>query len=166
MPPACGWCGKRGDTIFFEQRGSMETEVAKKLFTVEEYHRMGQAGIFHPEARLELIEGEIIEMSPVGDRHISCVNRATALFTSRLAGGLWSAFRTRFASADSPNRSPIFCWHGLAMITMRISASHLKTRCSLSKSPIRLFATTAIGRCRSTPNPALPKSGSRIFKRT
>src|SRR5256885_2410770 len=29
----------------------METEVAKKLFTVEEYHRMGEAGIFHPEAR-------------------------------------------------------------------------------------------------------------------
>jgi Uma2 family endonuclease len=64
----------------------METEVAKKLFTVDEYYRMGQAGIFHPEARLELIEGEIIEMSPVGDRHIGCVNRATALFSTRLAG--------------------------------------------------------------------------------
>ena len=64
----------------------METEVAKKLFTVEEYHRMGEAGIFHPEARLELIEGEIIEMSPVGDRHIECVNRATALFSARLSG--------------------------------------------------------------------------------
>lgn len=49
----------------------METGVAKKLFTVEEYLRMGEAGIFHPEARLELIEGEIIEMSPVGDRHTS-----------------------------------------------------------------------------------------------
>jgi Uma2 family endonuclease len=47
---------------------------------------MGEAGIFHPEARLELIEGEIIEMSPVGGRHISCVNRATALFANRLAG--------------------------------------------------------------------------------
>jgi Uma2 family endonuclease len=64
----------------------MEAEVAKKLFTVDEYYRMGEAGIFHPEARLELIEGEIIEMSPVGDRHIACVNRATALFSSRLAG--------------------------------------------------------------------------------
>src|SRR5947207_15100002 len=86
MPPACGSCGKRGDAIFFEQRGSMETEVAKKLFTVDEYHRMAEAGIFHPEARLELIEGEIIEMSPPGIRHIACVNRANAVFTSRLAG--------------------------------------------------------------------------------
>ena len=49
----------------------METEVAKKLFTVDEYLRMGEAGIFDPEARLELIEGEIIEMSPVGDRHVN-----------------------------------------------------------------------------------------------
>jgi Uma2 family endonuclease len=64
----------------------METEVAKKLFTVDEYLRMGEAGIFHPEARLELIEGEIIEMSPVGDRHVICVNRANALFAARLAG--------------------------------------------------------------------------------
>src|SRR5207245_9288153 len=64
----------------------METEVAKKLFTVDEYLRMGEAGIFDPEARLELIEGEIIEMSPVGDRHVICVNRATALFSARLAG--------------------------------------------------------------------------------
>src|SRR5216110_2915033 len=64
----------------------METEVAKKLFTVDEYLRMGEAGIFGPEARLELIEGEIIEMSPLGDRHMACVNRATALFVPRLAG--------------------------------------------------------------------------------
>lgn len=47
---------------------------------------MGEAGIFHPEARLELIEGEIIEMSPPGNPHIGCVNRATALFSARLAG--------------------------------------------------------------------------------
>src|SRR5947207_15845032 len=64
----------------------METEVAKKLFTVDEYLRMGEAGIFDPEARLELIEGEIIEMSPRSERHIVCVNRATAIFSARLAG--------------------------------------------------------------------------------
>jgi Uma2 family endonuclease len=64
----------------------METEVTRKLFTVDEFCRMGEAGIFGEEPRLELIEGEIIEMSPVGIRHVSCVNRASALFASRLAG--------------------------------------------------------------------------------
>jgi Uma2 family endonuclease len=67
----------------------METEVAKKLFTVDEYLRMGEAGIFDPEARLELIEGEIIEMSPVGDRHVICVNRATALSHPVWQGKSW-----------------------------------------------------------------------------
>jgi len=61
----------------------METEVPKKLFTVDEYYRMGEAGIFGEEARLELIEGEIIDMSPVGTRHVGCVNRATGLFVTR-----------------------------------------------------------------------------------
>jgi Uma2 family endonuclease len=63
----------------------MEAEVTRKLFTVDEYYRMGEAGIFSEDARLELIEGEILEMSPVGNRHIGCVNRATALFAARLA---------------------------------------------------------------------------------
>ena len=64
----------------------METEVAKKLFTADEFVRMGEAGIFDPEARLELIEGEIIEMSALGNPHMGCVNRANALFSARLAG--------------------------------------------------------------------------------
>jgi Uma2 family endonuclease len=58
----------------------METEVTKKLFTVDEYHRMAQAGILREDDRLELIDGEIIQMSPIGYRHAVCVNRTTTLF--------------------------------------------------------------------------------------
>lgn len=42
-------------------------------FTVEEFQRMGEIGILSPEDRVELIEGEIVEMTPVGSRHVSCV---------------------------------------------------------------------------------------------
>ena len=38
----------------------------KHPISAEEYLRMGEAGVFAPEARLELIEGEIIEMAPIG----------------------------------------------------------------------------------------------------
>lgn len=48
--------------------------------TVEEYHRMGEEGFFPPDARVELIEGEVIEMSPIGGPHVGSVNRLTHVF--------------------------------------------------------------------------------------
>ena len=59
----------------------METEVTKKLFTVDEYYRMSDAGILTEDDRVELIDGEIIEMSPPGNRHNACVHRANTFFT-------------------------------------------------------------------------------------
>ena len=66
--------------------GRMRTEVTKKLFTVDDFYRMGDAGIFGPEERVELIEGEIILMSPIGDRHQECVDRANELFVLAFHG--------------------------------------------------------------------------------
>lgn len=47
--------------------------IQRKLFTTAEYHQMLQAGILSEDDRVELIEGEIWEMSPIGSRHIWCV---------------------------------------------------------------------------------------------
>jgi Uma2 family endonuclease len=63
---------------------AIEVEISRRLFTVDEYHRMAEAGIFHPDERVELIEGEIVEMSPIGPRHAGCVINATRLFITRL----------------------------------------------------------------------------------
>jgi Uma2 family endonuclease len=43
-------------------------------FTAAEYFRMGEAGVFPPDARVELIEGEIVEMAPIGSPHAGAVN--------------------------------------------------------------------------------------------
>lgn len=53
-------------------------------FTVDDYHRMAEADIFGPEDRVELIDGEVVEMSPIGSRHAGCVNRLTRLMTAYL----------------------------------------------------------------------------------
>lgn len=43
------------------------------LINVEQFHRMGEAGIIPPDARVELIEGEVLTMAPIGLRHASAV---------------------------------------------------------------------------------------------
>jgi len=59
----------------------MSHELAKRWISADEYERMGEAGIFPPDARLELIEGEIFEMSPIGSPHAACVDALALLFT-------------------------------------------------------------------------------------
>ena len=61
----------------------------KRLFTRKEYHAMGKAGIIpYDQTGVELIEGEIIVMSPIGDRHSLCVLWLTEAFyeSGRLVG--------------------------------------------------------------------------------
>ena len=55
--------------------------------SAQEYLRMGEAAVFAPEARLELIEGEIVEMAPIGSAHAGAVKVLNRLFV-RLAGDL------------------------------------------------------------------------------
>jgi Uma2 family endonuclease len=54
-------------------------ELPRHLWTVEEYHRMGEVGLLDADARVELIEGEIVEMAPIGDAHAAISNRLTRL---------------------------------------------------------------------------------------
>jgi Uma2 family endonuclease len=62
----------------------MSTETTnKKLFTVDEYHRMAEVGILPEASRFELVRGEIIEMTIPGSPHSGRVNRLTYLFVSR-----------------------------------------------------------------------------------
>jgi Uma2 family endonuclease len=64
----------------------MSVEIAKYSFTAEEFERLGEAGILRQDARLELIEGEICAMSPVGSAHAACVKFLSGLF-NRLFNG-------------------------------------------------------------------------------
>ena len=57
----------------------MSVQLAKRYFNVTEYYRMAEAGILTEDDRVELIEGEIVKMSPIGSLHAACVKRLNKL---------------------------------------------------------------------------------------
>lgn len=57
----------------------------RHLISVREYFRMGETGVLDPEARCELIEGELFDMSPIGPPHSSKVNRLNRLFSRTIS---------------------------------------------------------------------------------
>lgn len=59
---------------------ALVADRARRLFTLEEYRRMVEAGILRETDRVELIDGEILEMSPRGTRHWACVANVTRIF--------------------------------------------------------------------------------------
>jgi Uma2 family endonuclease len=63
----------------------MTVQILRKKFMVGQYHQMIESGILTDRDRVELLNGEILEMSPVGRRHAACVDRLTELLILRLA---------------------------------------------------------------------------------
>lgn len=70
--------------------------VAKRLINREEYYKMAEVGILKPTDHVELINGEIIEMSPIGSKHAASVHRLTRVLRNYLDDSL-----------DIRNQSPI-----------------------------------------------------------
>ncbi len=62
----------------------MAVQLAHYRFTRAEYHRMVEAGILTEESPVELIEGEIVRMSPIGPHHAGAVDYLTRLFFRRV----------------------------------------------------------------------------------
>lgn len=87
----------------------MVTEVAKRLINVDEYHKMAEVDILKPSDRVELIHGEIIEMSPIGSRHASIVNRLAKilnqLFMEELIVGIQAPINIDSGNEPEPDIS-------------------------------------------------------------
>lgn len=64
----------------------MAVALKTRRFTADEYHRMGEVGILTEDDRVELIDGEIVEMTPIGAAHARCVMFLNEVFVRRLAG--------------------------------------------------------------------------------
>ena len=73
----------------------MIAEYERRHFTADEFNKMVEAGILVEDDHVELIEGEIVQMSPVGKHHVACVNRVSTMLHEALG-------RTAIVSVQNP----------------------------------------------------------------
>jgi Uma2 family endonuclease len=62
----------------------MAVTLLRRRFTVEDYYRMADAGILTEDDRVELLDGEVVDTTPIGSRHAACVGRLNRLLTGAL----------------------------------------------------------------------------------
>src|SRR2546421_5507389 len=65
---------------------AVDVGLIRVRFTLDEYHRMAEVGILNRGDRVELIRGEIVQMTAIGPDHASCVARLNHLLMGRLHG--------------------------------------------------------------------------------
>jgi Uma2 family endonuclease len=58
----------------------MAVPLPRRLFTVDEYYQMAKVGIIRDDERVELLDGEIVPMNPIGSPHAWCVTRLMEAF--------------------------------------------------------------------------------------
>lgn len=82
----------------------MAVDFQHRPITVDEYHRMGELGFFGPEERLELLDGELIAVPPMGKMHASAIERLNFLFVTRLGehAGVRPQLPTRVSNISEP----------------------------------------------------------------
>ena len=132
----------------------MDVAVSRRRFTVDDYHRMGEVGILSPTDRVELIDGEIVSMTPIGPRHGASVNRTnrvlvTAVGTSAIVR-VQGSVRLDLFHEPEPDivllRPRADFYASARILALRIS-------CSSSSSPSRQSTTTETSRGASMRRP-------------
>lgn len=84
----------------------MVIEGLKRRFTVAEYHRMAEAGILGADDRVELLDGEILRMTPIGREHAACVDRLTRIFSERAGSSVQVRVQGPIVLDDSSEPQP------------------------------------------------------------
>ena len=78
-------------------------------FTVDQYHRMAEAGIFDADCRVELVDGVIFEMTPVDPWHSGVVNWLNTSSSPRWVVAPWCTYRTPWISIPGRSHSRTSC---------------------------------------------------------
>ena len=75
-------------------------------FTINEYHRMREARVFAEDDRIELLDGEIIKMAPIGPRHAACVDRLLNFLIRKLGDAAIARSQNPIELSDNSEPQP------------------------------------------------------------
>lgn len=89
-----------------EVQSQVQPEPTPRRFSVDEYYAMAEAGILARNERVELIDGEIITMSPIGNPHGAGVDRATDLIVPLVTSRAIVRVRAHVRLADDCQPEP------------------------------------------------------------
>ena len=82
--------------------------VRKHLTDIKEWQKLGAANIFPPGSRLELIEGEILEMAPIGSNHAGHLKRLTHSLSTLVSGKAILSIQAPLQLGDLSEPEPDF----------------------------------------------------------
>lgn len=86
---------------------AVENPVRRHMpISVELYHYMAEKGMFEPDERVELIDGEIFTMSPVGSLHVRCVNFLTRALSRMLGDEYLVSVQNPIVSSNDTEPQP------------------------------------------------------------
>lgn len=82
----------------------MGVVAERKRFTVDEYHKLGSAGVLSEDDRIELVQGELIQMPPIGSVHAGIVGRLDRYFQASLGASavVWTQNPVTFPPDSEP----------------------------------------------------------------
>lgn len=84
---------------------ALQDRPRRYRLTVEQFHRMGDAGLFAPNDRVELVDGELLDLPPIGSLHAGALHRLAALLTN--AFGTQAAVRQQSPVRLSEHAEPL-----------------------------------------------------------
>jgi hypothetical protein len=92
-------------------------QVPRHRLTRRDYHRLGEAGILGEDDRVELLEGQLVDMSPIGPRHALIVDMLTRLFLGMVGEDVWVRGQNPIVLDDVSEPQPDLTllrqpWHG------------------------------------------------------
>jgi Uma2 family endonuclease len=83
-------------------------QVPRHRLTVADYHRLGEAGVLRKGDRVELLEGQLVDMSPIGPRHALAIDLLNRLLPGALGEQAWLRVQNPIVLDDASEPQPDF----------------------------------------------------------